>query len=101
MEEKHDVFGLKQIFIEHKGKAKQIRMLSVNELIKKYKGAALGPVWALIKPTFTLFILWFAFDVGLRRNGGVHFINDKYPTFIFLLTGYVPWFYISECTSSS
>ena len=41
MEEKHDYFGLKQIFIEHKGKGKQIRMLSVNELIKKYKGAAL------------------------------------------------------------
>lgn len=97
MEEKKEASGLVQIIREHKGKGKQIRMLSVNELIKKYKGAALGPIWALIKPTFTLFILWFAFDVGLRRNGGVHFINGKYPTFIFLLTGYVPWFYISEC----
>ncbi len=94
---KFDLFGLGQIIGEHKGKLRQIRMLSVNELKKKYKGAALGPLWALIKPTFTLFILWFAFEIGLRRNGGVHFINAKYPQFVFMLTGYVPWFYISEC----
>lgn len=43
-------------------------MLSVNELKKKYKGAALGPIWALIKPTFTLFILWFAFEIGLKET---------------------------------
>lgn len=67
-------------------------MLSVNELKKKYKGAVLGPLWALIKPTFTLFILWFAFAVGLRGSGHV----NGYPRFIFMLTGYVPWFFISE-----
>ena len=45
---KFDWFGLTQILKEHKGKLRQIRMLSVNELKKKYKGAALGPLWALI-----------------------------------------------------
>ena len=94
---KFDFFGLTSILKEHKGQKKKIFLLSINELKKKYKGAALGSVWALIKPTFTLFILWFAFSVGLKRNGGVHFINHKYPQFIFMLTGYVPWFYISEC----
>ena len=86
---KFDWFGLTQILKEHKGKLRQIRMLSVNELKKKYKGAALGPIWALIKPTFTLFILWFAFEIGLKRNGGVHFINGKYTQFVFMLTGAV------------
>ena len=43
---KFDWFGLTQILKEHKGKLRQIRMLSVNELKKKYKGAALGPIWA-------------------------------------------------------
>ena len=90
-------FGLTEILNEHKGKRKQITLLAVNELKKKYKGAALGPLWALIKPSFTLFILWFAFQIGLKRNGGVHFINGTYSQFIFMLTGYVPWFYISEC----
>lgn len=97
VKKKFDFFGIREIFEEHKGKRKQITLLAVNELKKKYKGAALGPMWALIKPTFTLFILWFAFEIGLKRNGGVHFINGKYPQFIFMLTGYVPWFYISEC----
>lgn len=96
-EKKFDWFGLRDILSEHKGKRKQITLLAVNELKKKYKGAALGPMWALIKPSFTLFILWFAFEIGLKRNGGVHFISGKYPQFIFMLTGYVPWFYISEC----
>lgn len=88
--------GLVRIIKEHKGKGKQIFMLSVNELKKKYKGAALGPMWAIIKPTFTLFILWFAFTVGLRGSGKVEFLGEKYPRFIFMLTGYVPWFFISE-----
>lgn len=92
-----DFFGLKSIIEEHKGQGKQIFLLSVNELKKKYKGAALGSIWALIKPTFTLFILWFAFSVGFKHNGQIHFIDKSYPQFIFLLTGYVPWFFISEC----
>ena len=48
---KFDWFGLTQILKEHKGKLRQIRMLSVNELKKKYKGAALGPIWADRKST--------------------------------------------------
>ena len=55
-------------------------------------GSLLGPLWALIKPLFTLFILWFAFDIGLRSDGNVH----GFPRFVFLLVGYVPWFFISE-----
>lgn len=84
--------GLSLIIKEHKGQLKKIFLLSVNELKKTYKGALLGPLWAVIKPSFTLFILWFAFAVGLRGSGTV----GGYPRFFFMLTGYVPWFYISE-----
>jgi ABC-type polysaccharide/polyol phosphate export permease len=87
-----DKNGLSLIIKEHKGQAKKIFLLSVNELKKNYKGALLGPLWALIKPAFTLFIFWFAFAVGLRHSSVV----SGYPRFIFMLTGYVPWFYISE-----
>lgn len=55
-------------------------------------GSFLGPIWALVKPIFTLFILWFAFDIGLRSNGNV----AGFPRFVFMLTGYIPWFFISE-----
>ncbi len=84
--------GIADIIGEHKGQAKKIWMLGVNDLIKKYKGAVMGPLWAIIKPSFTLFILWFAFEVGIRGSGMV----SGYPRFIFMLSGYVPWFFISE-----
>lgn len=85
-------FGAAEIVSEHRGQWKKIWMLAVNDLIKKYKGAVVGPLWALIKPTFTLFILWFAFTVGIKHSGMV----SGYPRFVFMLSGYVPWFYISE-----
>lgn len=85
-------FGALDILAEHRGQWKKIWMLAVNDLIKKYKGSVMGPMWAIIKPSFTLFILWFAFSVGIRHSGKI----SGYPTFIFLLSGYIPWFYINE-----
>lgn len=84
--------GVLDIIKEHKGQWKKIWMLAINDLIKKYKGAVMGPLWAIIKPSFTLFIVWFAFAIGIRGSGTV----SGYPRFIFMLSGYVPWFYISE-----
>lgn len=84
--------GIGMIVREHKGQCKKIITLAVDSLRKKYKGSLLGPAWAVVKPSFTLFILWFAFDIGLRSSGDV----DGFPRFYFMLTGYVPWFYISE-----
>ncbi len=84
--------GVSDIITEHRGQAKKIWMLAVNDLIKRYKGAVMGPLWAIIKPTFTLFILWFAFTIGIRSSGMV----NGYPRFIFMLSGYIPWFFISE-----
>src|SRR5699024_4914975 len=54
------------ILKEHQHNWKQIAMLARTELKKDYKGSFLGSAWALVKPLFTLFIYWFAFDVGLR-----------------------------------
>ncbi len=85
-----------QIFKEHKGFGKQIMLLAVNDLKKTYKGAAIGPLWAVIKPAFTLFVYWFAFAIGLRTGSGVNFDGHKYSTFIFLLVGFVPWFFIND-----
>lgn len=92
MEKIKQKFGVAEIIAEHKGQWKKIWMLAVNDLIKKYKGSVMGPLWALIKPSFTLFIIWFAFTVGIRHSGVV----NGYPQFIFMLVGYIPWFFISE-----
>ncbi len=88
------------ILKEHRHFGKQIFKLSKTELIKQYKGAAIGPFWAVIKPAFTLFVYWFAFTVGIKNLGIVDIsIGDKvmhFDRFIFMLTGFVPWWFISE-----
>jgi len=90
-----------QIIKEHKGFGKQILLLAKNELIKTYKGAVIGPFWAVIKPAFTLFVYWFAFSIGIRNAGAVDVsINGvdvgEFPRFIFMLVGFIPWFFISD-----
>lgn len=81
-----------QIVKENLGFRKQIVKLSKSELIKTYKGAALGPLWAVIKPAIQIFVFWFAFQVGLRNNRPVH----GFDFFIFLLVGMIPWFFMNE-----
>ena len=94
-----------QIFKEHQGFGKQILMLAKNELIKKYKGAVIGPLWSVVKPLFTLFVYWFAFEIGLKNAGNVTVIFPElgksggvyeYSRFLFMLIGFIPWFFINE-----
>ena len=91
-----------QIAKEHKGFGKQILLLAKNELIKKYKGAVIGPFWAVVKPLFTLFVYWFAFEIGLRATGKDYSISvngsfvGTYSKFLFMLVGFIPWFFMQE-----
>ncbi len=84
------------ILKEHKSRGKQIFILAKTELIKKYKGAAIGPLWAVVKPMFTLFIYWFAFSVGIRNAGTVEYGGVNFDRFVFMLTGFIPWFFMSD-----
>lgn len=84
---------LGQILREHRGFGRQIFLLAKNELIKTYKAALLGPLWAVIKPLTTLLVFWFAFDIGIR--GGTNVVAG-YPRFVFMLTAFVPWFFMSD-----
>ena len=85
---------------EHKGFGKQIMMLAKTELIKTYKGAVIGPGWAVVKPAFTLFVYWFAFSVGIRHLGTVNVEVHSHilhlDRFLFMFVGFIPWFFISD-----
>lgn len=83
---------LKTIIKDHITYRKQIFKLAKADLIKTYRGSALGWAWALIKPVVTIFVFWFAFSFGLRKGGDV----DGFPFFLWLIAGFVPWFYMSE-----
>ncbi len=83
---------IKEIINDHIEYKKQIFKLAKADLIKTYRGAALGWAWAIIKPVVTIFVYWFAFTIGIRANGKVH----DYPYFLWLISSVVPWFYMGD-----
>lgn len=88
------------IWKEHKGFGKQIFLLAKNELIKTYKGAIIGPGWAVVKPAFTIFVYWFAFNtIRKGRNISVYMGgHDRFEVafFTFMFIGIIPWFFIQD-----
>lgn len=85
-----------EIIKDHITYMQQIFKLAKADLVKTYRGAALGWSWAIIKPAVTIFVYWFAFSIGLRMGGDV----DGYPYFLWLISGLLPWFYMSEMITS-
>ena len=70
----------------------QIFNLAKSDLKKTYSGAALGWLWAIIKPLITILVYWFAFSVGLRQGKVV----EGYPYILWIVAGIIPWFYMTE-----
>lgn len=81
-----------QITKEHLGFRQQLFQLAKADLVKTYRGAALGWVWAIIKPLTMIGVFWFVLDIGLRAGRNI----DGIPFFLWLVLGLVPWFYISD-----
>ena len=87
---------LTEMIKDHKKYIQQIFKLAKADLVKTYRGAALGWGWAIIKPAVTIFVYWFAFSIGLRAPSTV----SNYPYFLWLISGLLPWFYMSEMLTS-
>lgn len=83
---------IKTIILDHKTYRAQILKLAKADILKTYRGSALGWAWAIIKPVVTIFVFWFAFSYGLRSGDDV----NEYPFFLWLIAGFVPWFYMQE-----
>ena len=82
---------VKQIYDEHRSMGwVRIFRLAKSDLIRLYRGAALGWAWALVKPIMTLFVFYFGIRVGLRHGGNV----NGMPYFLWQLAGFLPWFYM-------
>ena len=78
MEEVNDLI---KILKEHWQYKQQLAKLAKADLVKTYRGAALGWSWAIIKPVVTIFVYWFAFEIGLRSGKDV----NNYPFFLWLI----------------
>ena len=86
---------LLEILRDHFQYREQVFKLAKSDIIKTYRGAALGWAWAIIKPATTIFVFWFAFSVGVRKGEPI----DGYPFLLWLIAGYIPWFYMRDCLS--
>lgn len=81
---------------ENISNARQTLVLSKVDLIKFYKGAALGYLWSVIKPMVTIAVYLFAFQIGIRKGAPM----DGFPFFLWLISGLLPWFFISDAITS-
>lgn len=84
---------IKEIFKDHITWRRQIFKLAKADIIKTYSGAALGWLWALVKPTVNIFVFWFAFSIGLRVGKAP---VEGYAYILWLIAGLMPWFYMSD-----
>lgn len=89
--------SLKLFFSEHYTFRKQLLELARADIVKTYRGASLGWLWTVIKPSITIFVYFFAFSVGIRASKPVTNAEGMtFPFFLWLIGGIIPWFYISE-----
>lgn len=73
-----------------------IRDFAINDFKAKYAGSVLGFAWGFIQPVVTILMYWFVFQIGFGSQpvGGVPFI-------LWLSSGIVAWFLISDCISGT
>lgn len=70
--------GFTEILSEHKGQLKKIWVLAVNDLIKKYKGAVMGPLWANYKAYVYTFYTVVCIYSRYKRVGNSQRISSVY-----------------------
>ena len=85
--------ALSTILKDHWEWRKQIAHLALFELMKKARGAVFGWLWLVVKPIVFIAVFWFALEVGLRASDSS---SSNYPYFLWLISGLVPWFFMSD-----
>ncbi len=88
--------ALSQILGENWIWRSQAWSLAKMDLIKSYRGAALGWIWLIIKPAMYIGVFWFTVRIGMRSGGAV---NGHSFTF-WLASGILPWFFIKDLLES-
>ncbi len=67
-----------------------------SDFKNRYLGNHLGIIWAFIQPLIMVAIYWFVFTKGFRAQ-----IVQDVPFLLWLLSGMVPWFLISDSVISA
>ncbi|MCY9528604.1 teichoic acid transport system permease protein [Paenibacillus sp. cl6col] len=70
---------------------KLILELSRKDIKSKYLGSFMGVLWAFVHPLISILVYWTVFQVGFKTVP-----VDNIPFVLWLLSGMVPWLFISE-----
>lgn len=81
-----DLFSNRRLILE----------LAKKDFNVRYAGSYLGIIWGFIQPAVTILVLWFVFQIGFRSMP-----IENFPFILWLLSGMVPWFFISEAISTA
>jgi len=68
--------------------------LSKNDFKEQFLGSYLGVFWAVLRPTLFMLIVWFIFTIGFK-----HHSEGDTPFVLYLMCGYIPWFFFSDAIS--
>ena len=63
---------LKQVVGENWHWRRQVWNLAKIDLVKTYRGAALGKIWLFAKPAVYILVFWVALKFGLRSSSDVN-----------------------------
>ncbi len=68
-----------------------LKNLSLRNVKIRYRQAAIGIIWAALKPTITVLIFLIVFKLIIKLNikTGIHYE-------LYLLSGIIPWFFFSQ-----
>lgn len=69
--------------------------LAKNDFKEQFLGSYLGLLWAVLRPMLFMLIVWFIFSIGFKG----HLKNGEVPFFLYLMCGYIPWFFFSDAVS--
>lgn len=73
-----------------------IWQFALDDFKNKYSNSFLGISWGFLQPMLTIVIYWFVFQIGFKSQP----VQD-FPFILWLVSGIIPWFFVSEAIPSS
>jgi len=87
-----------KLFVFHLLKSRKLLFsLAKNDFREQYLGSYLGILWAVIRPSLFVLIMWVVFEHGFKAPPVV---SDT-PFALWLLCGFIPWSFFVEAVGKS
>ena len=90
------MFGLAKTFLQvlHDNWVwrRQAWELAKIDLVKTYRGAALGWIWLFVRPAVYIGVYYFTFAIGMRTASPI----NGMPFLLWMAAGVFPWFFMGD-----